>query len=594
MIKLTAVLLGNDFSLAGFRASGKPTDFGMLGQEQINVNIGLADMLQRKFVNNQIDCSSGVIREIGGFKVRNLPSAFIKNNGDIEPCSNKVDIVARFMSNNEPIGYRIRIGQTGQECDMSIKNIITMTNWLNPNNFVIKHSAQDKMFICGKPGFMKLEELPIIELGDKTSTAKRPKSAAQDTKGEDVNFSSDFDILDLFDTVNKYDGFIIRMDKEKYERTVPSKGEVSEEFISAGLPEVASGLASFNPKKLSVNSGFKKIGTVYVDLGESGVKPIYTYTFCTKSIISSADKHMNSLVVGVPAEYKEEFIKKMCKTMGIKEVPNPEIVNPIRSITGVNNLSLISIDTSKIDLISKSKAGTKLMPTAAVRKLIVDSYQARFMSKYYKTMIPIWTGEEMIAAEDSTGDIDRSKLFKSFANCSYEQLNAIINAGIDIFNGAYTKLKPSYGSSKESGDKEDKEQITLEYTVDGYNIDKITGKEINGLVNKTITAADVKQSVDENTLQALRSIASISNISERVKAAEKERNRLYAYIEACNKELWLFECAMLLGGNYAVVHWQDKQDWKVDTKFRGKKGMRYICDGKDCDGLTLEVTGVTI
>ena len=594
MIKLTAVLLGNDLSLIGFRASGKPTDFGMLGKESIDVNIGLSDMLQRKFVNNQIDCSTGRLREIGGFKVRNLPSAFLKEDGNIQPCSNKIDITARFMSNNEPIGYRVRIGQTGQEFDMSIKNIITMTNWLNPNNFVIKHSAQDRMFICGKPGIMKLEELPVIEIGDKTSTAKRPKSSAQSTDGKDVRLSSDVDILDIFETVSSMDGFIIKLAGEEYKRTAPSKGETSAEFISAGLPEVSSGFGSFNPEKLSVNSGFRKIGTVYVDFGEQGVKPVYTYTYATKSLISSGTKHISSIVVGVTPECKNTIIEKLCKSMGIKEVDKPEIVNPVRSITGVRDLQLIAIDTSKLELLAKSKIDSSLLSVTELYELLKESYKFKFTNKYLKTMIPIWDGESMVATQDMTGDIDRSRLFKSFQSLDYEQLNSLILAGIDIFDGSYTNIDKSKQHSH-SSDGDDTEKISIAYAIKSYDINKITGKEIAALVeDRNVDKLKIASHYTPEMLNQLRGIAGISNIQDRIEQAKRLQKEVYRNIEVLNKKLWQHECAMLSIGNYVKIHDGDAKDWVLDDKFRGKTGMRYNCAISGMDNMSVTVTGVTI
>ena len=152
--------------------------------------------------------------------------------------------------------------------------------------------------MVGKAG-TSLESLPAVELaGDKKTSKKAKTSTARDKSDvQGVEISKDFDILQLYDIINEANGIIIKLPSEDYKKSKPAEKKTSSEFISLGVGEIASPKPLYTEKSLNVNSNFKKVGKVDINMKGQPI-PVYTYTVTSKHLFFNGRTLFSSYVIG--------------------------------------------------------------------------------------------------------------------------------------------------------------------------------------------------------------------------------------------------------------------------------------------------------
>ena len=159
------------------------------------------------------------------------------------------------------------------------------------------------------------------------------------------------------------------------------------------------------------------------------------------------------------------------------------------------------------------------------------------------------------------------------------------SAGVDIYTGSYTAPYTPGSSSTKSSDS----AIEIEYCLDGYNIDKLTGTKIVQAVregNKTLLPKEVYSVIEK--------ILSIDNYEDRYNEAVRVYNEVEAKIAALNKEFWMHNASMYLNGNKSRVHTHNADKWVPDTTTRVKKALVYKCIESGCTELSVKLTNISM
>lgn len=595
-LKLTKTIVNGNKQLIGFVVSGKEKDLGGFSDNMIERGYPVDHLIKTKFANNQLAVvtknGKSVLVERGNFKINTLPMVVFTNSGnpDTEYVSvdNSISLVQRFVQDNENIGFRVRFGD-GSEDNLKYANVIMICKWFKPSNFSIRTSAKGRIYIAGKKDGITLDELPAVVIGEEPETApKRTKSAAKEnTVGFSGNLESGFDILDIYELIRECNGSVIKLPSEDYIAHSDKTVDEHEEFTSLGIGEVASPRLSFNSTKLNVNANFKKVGVVSVPI--SGVpQNITTYVNRSKSIFNNGENYIKKFGIAIPSEKEEELITALGKSLALEKITDNTVIAPLSQVIDAKSLAFYKVDSSKIDLISENKRKVSILSAKKLAELCKKQYELKLISKYLGPNGGVLKELKGTLSAEEVADAKSRALFGIFSMMNEKALQAITEAGIDIYTGAYTKTgKSSTSYAKASGTKEESVEIT--YILDGMDYTKITGSAIKAaaLVNDT-------SKVTAEVINVVNTVENINNPSEKYKKAYELYKKTEAALEAINEKFWKHNASMYLNGNKSNIHSHDNKKWQLNTTTRVKTAQVYNYVGGDVTGLTVKITGVNI
>ena len=79
-MKIIGTIVGHNLALIGVTVKGKSYEFGGFDSTEVQTELRIMDLIQKKFKNSQIDCSSGQVVELKNFKLNKLPMLMWKQN----------------------------------------------------------------------------------------------------------------------------------------------------------------------------------------------------------------------------------------------------------------------------------------------------------------------------------------------------------------------------------------------------------------------------------------------------------------------------------------------------------------------------------
>ena len=595
-LKLTKTIVNGNKQLIGFVVSGKERDLGGFSDNIVERGYPVDHLLKTKFANSQIAVvtkgGKSMIVERGNFKINSLPMVVFTNSGNPDteyvPVDNSINLIQRFVQNNENIGFRVKFGD-GSEDNLKYANVIMICKWFKPGNFSIRTSAKGNVYISGKKDGITLDELPMVTIGEEPEkTPKRMKSAAKENKvGFSGSLETGFDILDIYELIRSCNGAIIKLPSENYVAHSDGATKEAEEFTSLGIGEVASPKLNFNATKLNVNATFKKVGVVSVPLG--GVpQNITTYVNRNKSIFMNGDNYIKKFGIAVPSEKEEELLKSLGKSLALEKITDTTVTAPLSQVIDAKSLVFYKVDSSKIDLISEKKRKASILSAKKIAELCKKQYELKLISKYLGPKGGVMKELKEVLNDSEVSEAKNRSLFGLFSMMNEKALQAITEAGIDVYTGAYTKVGKQMVPSKDaSGEKT--ETIEITYILDGMDFNKITGSAIKAaaLVNNT-------SKVPEEVINIVNTIENIGNPSDKYKKAYELYKKTEAALELINEKFWKHNASMLLTGNKSRIHSHDSKKWELNTSTRVKTAQVYNYIGGDVIGLTVKFTGVSI
>lgn len=593
MIKIIKTIVGPDRKLLGFLMEGKEKEFGGLSSDKTVRPMSLAELQQKNFSNNQISAVNGRFVTANGFKINSVPMC-VFDGAQYHDVDNTVNLTKRFVKDNENIGFEVQFAD-GSKQNLTYESIGALVNWYKPGNFVIRVSSNNKYYISGKPGVLKLQDLPAEVIGE-TSNAKKTKSGAKDADGNkkfDGGLVNNFDIIDVYDFIAKCDGCVIKLANETYTGQDMTSQELEKQsgFVSLNIGEVASPYPNFNPTKLNVNAGFKKVGVVRIPL--NGVQtPVTTFVFRTKSIFYNGENNMKKFGIAVPADKEKDLINALGASLALSKIEDVSVTGPMNQVINAPSLVFYTVDTGNLALLSEKKKADNIMDAAEISKLLGEKFIVNLITKAFSPKTGLIKEIKDTCGESFVAMANDKKLFGIFATMNTDALNQITAAGIDVYTGAFNPVKALGGTvkpTKSSSSSSEDGGIVIDYLIKGRDINKLTYKVIKEAALNNDTSVLPKKLID-----MINGVLSITDPTKQLLEAQKIFNEANARMEKINKKFWLHNASMYIEGGKTKVHTKDAKDWTLNTNTRFKSGKEYVYTGADVEGLIVRLQGVEI
>lgn len=617
MIKITKVIVDNKRNLIGFFCKGKQNELEVGGfcKNIVEVPVGISAIMSKRVKLSQIGTTTvkvdGVnktcLTENNNFKMNEVPMVVYINDNFI-PIDNGIAITHRYVYENENTGFRVKFAD-GSEDNIRYANLINLARVFKPVNFSIRTSSKGNSYICGKNG-STLDSLPFTDITNNKDKNKHIKSSAKEKKAEiDLTPENGYDILDIYDFIRDSKGFIINLPNEEYKPATYDGEKVNNRFINLGIGEVADLKLDFNPTKLNTNAQFKKVGIVPVVVGGDKMN-VTTFTYRTKSIFLGGENYIKNLGVAIPKELEAEFLQSLGKSLAIQKIEDTKFITPLSQVLNNKGLVYYRVNTDNIDLISSDKLKESLMKP----KQISDLYKKLFEYRLASKMVSRRAGLLKMLKEDyleKTGesiDIDsKRKPFGIFKFMNEDGLKAVAEAGIDVYTGAFTEpwdtVKSTSSNKKEPTDDGYKEEVSIEYSLEKYNLSKYTAKALFDIVNATyngdagyqfFNVLSEKSGWDLPKFELnskLNEVFAEKDVVKKYKLADKLNYEISNKLEELNKTLWMHNAAMYILGNKQFVHTLEKAtSWELLSA----KTKTYKCNLKGCENLKVKLSGVDI
>lgn len=589
MIKLVKNLVNDKHVLIGFMIQGKEREFGGMTDNEVIRSIPLQSLRQSAFKNNQIKIERGSIVELGQFKINTLPMGKIIGN-DIIDMDSSVTILKRFMMDNENIGFTVQFGD-GETLNVRYEALLNYAVWFKPSNFVVR-TVGKRQFIAGKPGVMRLEDLPCEIIGD-APTRKTAKSGAKDkdkkiSKATAAQVGTGIDIISFYDWVMKHHGAYLHLEGTPYiAKTVEKvEGEQDNTFMPLKVSEVCTAPLQFNPQNLKVNAPFKKAGIVNVQVSGQNF-PVVTYLDRTKSLFIGGRDYMHQFGIAIPKSAEEELIGLFGPSLALSKMTDAGLITSLNQvINSQEELIYYIVDAKNIDMVEKNKIPKAVKSAKSLYQLVLELNDCKVISKCFSNRGKFMKQLKAELGTAEAADAASKKPVGIFAMMNEADLAKVEEMGFNPYTGGFSL--PSTGSKKKDIDKN--EEITIEYSIAGKTISSETGDKLIEMAK----SGDTSKMSPEVLANILR-VISIQNDKERYSAAIDMAKKYDRSQKELERTLWLHNTAMVLLGNGRIIHTRDYNKWELDEKATNKikAGMVYRCTEAGCEGLAVKFTGVS-
>lgn len=587
---VTKTIITEDLNLAGLIIKGKAKDLvGGFSEEETEVPKSISELMAFNsgagFRNYQITVTKNGFNELGNFKLNSLKMLlFRKASNDYVEISNGVSVTARLVNGNETVGFKVKFDD-GSEANLSYNNVVAMSRWFRPRNFSVRtrsktETTEKKSYISGNG--ISLADLPAITVVGAETDAKSRGKAVQQAKRNDNILKSGFDILDVYEIINKYHGQVIKLPGEKY---VPASYTSTEEgkFVPLGIGEVASPKLSFNATKLNVNAGFKKVGYVPVSINGANAN-ITTFTYATKSLFIAGENYIKTFGIAVPSENEEQLIKELGNSLALEKITDNTIIQPLSSVIDASSLVFYKVTSNNLELIADSKLKSAILSTSQIVELQKEISAYKIMTKALGTYGILGDVKEDYGETALNSALYNKKVAGNMALYSSEILSKLQAMGFNIYTGAYTERT---AKTEKSGTGTGTTPIEITYTVEGWDPSKFSAK----LVKEYVTSGKSGElPLTISMVNVLKALYTNTSPKETVVNAKNTLDKCEAKLNELNKKMWMHNAAQFILGGKSAVHTSDAGEWQFIKSL--KTGDVYR--NKKMPELSVKVSGVTI
>lgn len=581
MVEVVGTIVNERNMLVGLVIEGKPSDFGEIGgNEDVKKALSL-DMAKRLLHNcKNFKIEAGRIIQKGKKRLSDLP---MYNNGVV--VSNGMYLLSRITADDKIVGFDVKLDTNDAPMRYRYQDVVTLSGWYRPQNFVVKFLEDGKAFISGKPGVMKLEDLPEVKTIQQSRRAAASKERAVNnpainrregvvnTKRMGNILENYLDLFTIMDGIRKADGIIIYLPDNSYNNTLDSNTVVGKDFYDLGIGLIGNPYPEHSADKMKVNITFKKPGLVALDNGMRA----YTFTYSSRTIIKNGENNIKSLGVAVPVDKAAELIDYFSRRGGemhISEITDAKFIRDIEGVSGRRDMKYFKLDLSNIDVMSTKRAKESILSHSEVRDLTKKLIYNQMLAKGLKEAIKKY----------SNGAVhkDIHPMYKQF---SAEMLEMLVAKGIDVYSGSYTVREESSNGYSSGSDSTDT-PISVGFSIKGYSIsgptaaDLVAGndKAMKNVVYKDILAKDGK---------FVDMVSGPGGIERGLKALDN----IDAESSLIKRKLWMHKAAMLHTTDYKTIYKDCASDW-VEVPSRAASAKKFEC--KACDGLVMSVAGVNV
>ena len=584
MIKVVKTVVDQHRRLLGLVLEGRDRQFGGISNERVQKPVALDTLKKINFNNRQVSITPQGIQELGKFRLNQLPMVAVVDNNYIN-VDNRIRISHKFEKDNQIIGFTVNFADGSQD-NFTYPNVIQLSTWFRPDNFIVGTSSTGRKYVYGKPGMLKIEQLPTTDLSngkDNKSKPKAAKTSAQHVRKTGM-FNNVVDIIDIYEELRKCDGLLIHLPNEKYTPASGGTTEAGDGFMPLGVGDYAYPTLSFSRNKLNANANFRKPGTVMVDFGGGAVTPVQSFTYNTKSIFLDAENYIKRFGVAIPQSYENDFSNALGSSLSIKKINNTQMIQAIMSLTGKSNYVFYEVDTGKIDLISTRKYDSYRLSAQEIKQLLEENFNPWVISKYLSPTYGL--GAEI----KKTTNIDYNKisgkdplvLYSAMGEAFRDKISA---AGIDIYSGAYVKRQNIIPKVPKGAPN--KEPVTIEYRIVGRDPNSWSYKKIEEAINKG-------GGLPKEVLDTCTKIKNIKDTKEQVIQLNKVYKKCDKRVYHMHKLLWLHKCVTYLEGGKSTVHSHEPGLWTPYPRSRSKKFKVYNCVEPGYEDLVISIANVDI
>lgn len=604
MLKLIKSIVNENRNLIGFVLEGKDKELEGFSDSKVRKPMPINVLKAKNFSNHQVDIRETGITTKDNFKIHDLDMAVWVNNSFVD-IDNTINLTQKFVQNNEIVGFTVKFSDNSV-ANYTYPNIIQLATWFKPGNFVVRKLSADKVFIVGKPGVLKLEDLPEHIIKPK-STLKPKKQVNKvnevdkdtkvnvENKGVDVKnteisgkLNNELDIVDMYTLLNEYNGLVIRLPYEKYIKTTKSYEKTDSNFHPLGLGEYAYPTFGVNDSKLNFNTDFIKPGTVKVELEEGKETLIPSFTYNRKSIFINTDKYLKRFGIAIPKDKEAQFINYFGSSLSLKPLENEQFTKALEYLTGKEDLLFYEVRTSNIDLIAPKNYNKHILSAKEIRDILDDTYVPKLIYKYTNPMTGL-VAELKRKHKIDYKAIEGKKPIGVFAKMDEETRTKIAKAQIDLYSGAFL------GRVKIDEEEQDRDksvttsvknkEVTIEYMLEGKDINKWTYSKIRN-------AGLEGENLPEEVIKIIQYIESLYSVEDKIKLCLSLRSKAETKIELARKKLWAHKCAMYLKYD-GKIHQGDRHKWEMNTT-KKTKATFYNCIEPGCEGLMVAMLNTRI
>lgn len=582
MVELVKTIVDDKRQLVGFVVRGTDRELGGVDNTVIEKSLGIQTLLQSNFSNRQISIIKHQLYTKKGFKFNQLPMVVTKGDGTFINISNEINITKQFLMDNKRIGYEVTFAD-GSRLNVRYDNVVSLTSWFRPGNFVIRQLENGKKFISGRG--IRLDELPTVDLGKKSKAKRAEPADGKSNKPVTGALEAGFDVLNVYDVISELDAYIVNLPNSEYERTSGTHTQLNN-FTSFGIGDIASSNLEFTGTKLNVNAKFKKLGFVKVDV--NGVPmPITTYTFSTKNIFFDGKNHMKKFGIVVDAADEGKLVDSLGKSLALTKITNEKMIKSFGQLLGKEQIAVYTVDTQNIDLMSKENVQKyKSKATAKnIEKLCKDNNMFTLASRYLDAEIRAIKKEHAKELSSSSNVSNLVAMYKE------DTLREIQSAGIDIFSGAYKAPKEDttvVGSEKDAKHVD----VEIEYELATHKIDsKMTGTSI-------IKALETNEAgkINEETFEFIKKLRDKLDTAKtpeaRLNLAMTSNGIVKSKLNKVRRSFWLINTAMYIEGDGKKLFVSRANEWEPVLKTRVKTAL--VWSNKNNPDLIVKIKGATI
>lgn len=580
-MKLVKTIINPSYRLVGFWIRGKQSEFG--GYSRIveeDRPIQVEELIRTQFTNKQVSVKKDRIYELGNFKINELPMSMFDGT-KFRDMDSSITLKNRILNSGELIGFKTIID--GKELKYKYQDVIRLSGWFKPTNFVIR-STSEKIYIAGKPGVLRLDQLPEEVIGEDVESSKRKRVGTGGNTMENienVGLHNNKDILTLLNIVNEYSGIVVKFPQDRYIPIEIPTTQPAGQFRSLGIGEIANPNIQFSEKRINASTTFKKVGQVMVPVEGGMTFPVYTYTWTKKAIFLNGVNYMPRFAIAIKQEGMEKIQSEYKNELILTPIIDRSFIEPIAQLTGNNDLLYFEVDASKLSIIVPSEAHRYIMSNIDIRNTQEKLIRAKIRAKYCEGMLDELNEE---ARKNNVYLVKEGmKPYGLYAGLAPNYLKALHECGINIFNGAYTKREGA-----DENEIKDQKIIEIEYGIEGLDAGKVDYAFL-----KTSRVADERNIIKEDRLlQLINSINSKTSAEDKFNYTLKEQKKVKGEMYWLKKKLWLHKLGMYYVGD-GKVHQHDKSVW-IEKGTRAIKSKTYNCMEYGCEGLYMKLTGIVL
>lgn len=586
MLEVVGTIVNNQKSLVGLLMEGKPADFGELGTDS-KVRKPVVLDVAKKLLHK---CKNFTIRggKIAGVTEKNRLSYLQMYDSNGNEIDNEMNLVKKLVTDGKIIGFDVWTKFNDSVARYRYQDVVTLSGWFKPGNFIVKYTEEGKAFISGKPGKMKLDDLPTEEIlkPSKRAAARKDKAVQNpavnkrtgviDTNRVDNVMKNSLDIFTILDAINNCGGLVIYLEDSDngYTNTLDTKVKTGDGFVPMNIGLIGKPYPDYSIDKMKVNIQFKKPGFVGVD----EFTKAYAFTYSTRTVIKNGVNYIKRIGIAVSKDAVDKLVSYFNNCGGelhLAKLTDSRVIKGMEALNGNRGLEYFVCDLSKVNVMSKKKMESSKLDVADIRKLVMQLIFNKGCLKGLKAAIKVYNGP------DALKNMEISPMYRGY---NEEMLGKIAAAGIDIHSGAYTVTSTYDKDETVKGTDSTEAPISIKYDIAKYSVSSITAKDMfddNDKANKNVVYGQIKAKYGKLAEYVRRDI----------QGAKAEVDRIEKENHAIERKLWEMNAAMLQETNYKRVYKGQGELWN-ETASRSKTARKFVC--ASCADLTMSITGVEV